>query len=354
MKRHILAALAAGLIAPAAAAAELGGSVYGDFRLSLGWFDADSTGDDTDVDNNHSHLGLRVQAVEGELTAFAQYERLADNDDGDGDAEPTRQFFAGLRHAHWGTLSYGRQATAYKLAGQKLDPFYNTSVAGISGTPGVINGASYGQSALTNDAAGNGFVNNQVAFTTPSFGGLTVNGAVFVDDGAGDGENHDYAAGAEWRAGGVTLGVQGLDLQSGSEAGSVANFDAIGLSGPNGELEALRGYGAWASERWGAGASYERLDLKNGQPDREYVFVSGWLGLTDRIRLAAAIGDTHDTPFEGRGYTLGASYEVIERLNVYAAARLVDRTASPTNTTLTEDTQTVALGVSYAFEIALD
>lgn len=354
MKKQWLAALAAGLVAPGAYALDTNASVYGDFRLSLGYFDSDPSGDDTDIDNNNSHLGLRVQGIDQELSVFAQYERLADNDDGDAGGEFTRQFFGGVKHERLGTLSYGRQATAYKLAGQKLDPFYNTSVAGVSGSVGVINGASYGLSALTNDTVGSGFINNQVAFTSAEQYGVTVNGAVFLDDGAGDAENHDFAAGAQWQSQGLTLGVQALDLQSGSETGSVQNFNHIALAGANGEMQAVRGYGAFGAERWGAGASYERLDLKNGQPNREYIFVAGWFGLTDRLRLAAAAGDTHDTPFEGTGYTIGASYEALPQMNVYAAARHVDRSASPTNTALTSDTQAFAVGVSYAFEIALD
>ena len=344
----VAASALAVLFAAPAQALETDANLYGDFRLSLGYFDSDATQRDTDIDNNNSHGGLRVLVREGDLAAFVQYERLLDN--GTSDGELTRQFFGGVV-TEYGTLGYGRQATAYKLAGQKLDPFYNTSVAGISGAVGTLNGASYGQSALTNDSVGSGFINNQIAYVSPSLHGLTLNAAVFVDDGEGDAEEHDYAAGAEYAIEGITLGVQALGITSGSVDGSVANFSNIGLTGPAVELNAVRYYGAYATENWGVGASYETLDLKAGLPDREYGFVSAWYGLTDKLRIAAAYGHTEDTPFEGDGYTLGASYTFLPNLNVYLAGRFVERdnaAAQPSDTT------TAALGVSYTFDLDLN
>ncbi|HEY0974655.1 MAG TPA: porin [Solimonas sp.] len=345
--------LAAALIASSAAlpayALEADASLYGDFRLSLGYFDSEVVGDDTDIDNNNSHGGLRVLVREGALAAFVQYERLLDNDDGSSDGEYTRQFFGGVV-TPYGTVGYGRQATAYKLAGQKLDPFYNTSVAGISGALGSINGASYGQSALSNDSVGSGFINNQIAYVSPRWYGVVLNAAVFVDDGAGDGEEHDYALGAEYGLEGLTLGVQALGIKSGSGTGSVANFSNIGLTGPASELNAVRYYGAYATEQWGVGVSYEALDLKAGLADRGYGFVSGWYGITDRLRVAAAYGNTEDTPFAGDGYTLGASYTVLKNLTTYLAARRVER---DDNVALPGHTTAVALGVSYTFDLDL-
>ncbi len=331
-------------------ALEADANLYGDFRLSLGYFDSDASGDDTDIDNNNSHGGLRLLVREGDIAAFVQYERLLDNDDGTANGEVTRQFFGGIVSSY-GTLGYGRQATAYKLAGQKLDPFYNTSVAGISGAVGTINGTSYGQSALTNDSVGSGFINNQIAYVSPTLYGVTVNAAVFVDDAAGDAEEHDYALGAEYSADGITLGIQSLGIKSGSVAGSVANFSSIGLTGAANEVNAVRYYGAYAREDWGVGASYERLDLKAGLPDRGYGFISGWYGLTDKLRIAAAYGNTEDTPFEGNAYTLGASYTLLPNLNVYLAGRMVERdndSAQPS------DTSAVALGASYTFDLDLN
>lgn len=352
MQKTALAAALAAVFALPAHAVEVEGGLYGDFRLSYGYFDSDAADveADGDIDNNNSYVGLRALTVGEGLSAFAQYERLADNDNGTAGGELTRQFFGGVTGAY-GTLSYGRQATAYKLSGQKLDPFYNTSVSGISGATGVINGAGYGLSALTNDTVGSGFINNQVAYVSAPMHGVRVNAAVFVDEGAGDAEDGDYALGAEWAAEGLTVGVQALDLNSGRAAGSVQNFSNIGLVGAAGELEAVRGYAAYAASNWGVGGSFEALNLRAGQEDRDYAFVSGWYGLSPRLRLAASVGHTENTPFEGLGYTVGASYMLLENLNVYAAARSVERddeAAQPS------DTQSYALGVSYRFDIALN
>lgn len=352
MKKTVVAAagvMLAGVVTPALAL-ETSASIYGDFRLSLGYFDTDGAGSGTDVDNNNSHGGLRVMVREGDLAAFIQYERLLDNDDGSPDGESARQFFGGVT-GRYGTLSYGRQATQYKLSGQKLDPFYNTSVSGIAGSTDTINGAGYGLSALTNDSVGSGFINNQIAYVSPDLNGFRVNTAVFVDDGNGSGEKHDYAAGVEYAVEGLTIGLQALDVNSGVNAGSVQNFSNIGLAPASGRVEALRYYAAYAADGWGLGASYETLDLHAGLEDRAYAFLSGWYGLTDRLRLAAALGHTEDTPFAGMSYTLGASYTVLENFNVYLAGRHVDRKSG--NTQLNSDTQTYALGVSYTFDIAL-
>jgi predicted porin len=354
MKKTVIAATAVlftGLTAaPAAVALESSASLYGDFRLSLGHFETDGVGSGSDVDNNHSHGGLRVLVQEDGLAAFIQYERLLDNDDGSAGGESARQFFGGVS-GRYGTLSYGRQATQYKLSGQKLDPFYNTSVSGVSGAVDSINGAGYGLSALTDDSVGNGFINNQIAYLSPELQGFRVNAALFVDDGNGAGEKHDYAAGVEYALQGLTLGVQMLDLNSGVNNGSEPNFFNIGLPAVNGQVEALRYYGAYAAAGWGLGASYETLDLHGGLADQTYLLLSGWYGLSDRLRLAAALGHSEDTPFAGVSYTLGASYTVLENFNVYLAARQVDHKSS--NPIFDRDTQSYALGVSYSFDIAL-
>lgn len=349
--KNWVAGLAATLIAPAASALDSSGQIYGALRLSLGFYDA-QTGGDTDVDNNNSHLGIRAQTVEGPFTAFAEYERLADNDDGTPEGELTRKFYGGVTHVDWGTLVFGRAPTAYKLAGQKLDPFYNTGVSGPNGSnASIANGAGYGLSSLTGDQPGNGFINNQLAYTSPAIANLTVNAAVFLDDAGGDGEELDFGGGIEWQADGITLGVQALDISTGSNPGSEQNFFFIGLSGASSALQAVRAYGAYAAQGWGVGASHEMLDLKGGLPNRAYTFVSGWYGLSDRLRLAASAGQTEDTPFEGISFTLGGSYEVLEYLNAYAAARLTDRDATEINTAQADDVQAYVVGVSYTFEI---
>ncbi|HUP91526.1 MAG TPA: porin [Solimonas sp.] len=351
--KKLIAALAAASVAPAALAMDTSGSAYGAFRLSLGYFDSGS-GEDVRVDNNNSYIGLRAQTVEGDITAFASYERFADNDNTYLDGEFVRQFYGGLRHRDYGTLIFGRAPTAYKLSGQKLDPFYATAVSGLNGGTtalSIAGGAGYGMSALTGDVSGSGFVSNQLAYTSPSYGGVTVNGAVFFDDGGGASEEVDYGAGVEYSAGGLTAGVQLLDISTGSSPGSQPNFFTDGLTGASGKLTALRGYGGYADVNWGAGASYELLDLGNDLPDRTYMFASAWYGLSQYLRVAAVVGRTEDTPYEGMSYTVGASYEIVENLNTYVAARYVDRQLSEASSAQTDDTQTYALGVAYNFEI---
>lgn len=355
----VAASMAAAAFASAASAVETTGAVYGDLRLSLGRFDSSGPGA-TDahmnVDNNNSHIGLRASLKDNGITAFMQYERLADNDSGTPTGEFTRQFFGGV-NTEYGGLIVGRAPTAYKRAGQKLDPFYNTSVAGTAGSALVANGASYGLSALNNDSPGSGFINNTIAYSSPSFFGVTGNVAVFVDDGS-SGQHHDYAAGAEYSADGITGGVQYLSIKSGTTTGSVQNFNNIGLGtgaglpAATGEVQALRGYGAYAAPKWGVGASYENLALKNDLPTAKYAFVSGWCSVTDRLGFAVTVGNTKDTAFEGTGYTVGAFYDVIKDLTAYSAFRYVNRKDTNAGSNAS-DTQTIAVGLSYKFDLSI-
>lgn len=66
-------------------------------------------------------------------------------------------------------MTVGRHSTAYKMAGLRLDPFYDTSTLSAGGgapSTGLFAGASFGLSNLTN-----GFANRTVAYTSPSIGG---------------------------------------------------------------------------------------------------------------------------------------------------------------------------------------
>lgn len=365
MFKNTLLAAVVSLSCGTASAAETTGEIFGDFRLSLGHFDSSSpeaggngtaTAPDTDIDNNNSVFGLRAATTHGGLTAFVTYERYAENDGTTTSAvnDNVSQFFYGVRGG-FGEVSYGTRATAYRTAGQKLDPFFNTSVAGVQGglftTAGVtskrINGASYGQSALTNDALGAGTAANQIAYIAPAIFGITANAAVFVDEGSGPNEKHDYAGGLEMNcACGLTVGAQFLDINSNA---SVPNFGNAGIGGA--KAEALRAYASYNTSWWGTGVSLEKLNLRGGALDRDYAFASGWFGLSRNTRIAATVGHTNETPFEGVSATVGVFHDLMPNLTGYIAARSTDRDASSTNTANGNETAAIAAGVSYRFAL---
>jgi predicted porin len=81
------------------------------------------------------------------------------------------------------------------MAGLKLDPFYDTSAgAGFSG-------ASFGLSPYTN-----GFFDNVIGYTTPSFGGFGAN-AMTVPDDTSDDQNHHYNVGAAFDKAGCHVSI---------------------------------------------------------------------------------------------------------------------------------------------------
>jgi hypothetical protein len=359
-------AVAAAAFAGGAQAADVTGEVFGDFRWSINHFDAKGApADDASATNNNSHYGIRATTTERGITGFVVYERQLDNDSG-AVAELARQGYVGISSA-FGTALYGRAATAYKLAGERLDPFFNTGIATISGASNVgagaaILGPSYGLSALTSETAGNGFINNQIAYTTPSFGGLSFNAAVFLDEGTGPAEDHDYGAGLEYKAAGLTAGVQHLDINSGVAAGSTQNFGAIGIpaapvpnpAGAQAELTATRLYGSYdANGAWGGSASWEKLDLKGGLADRDYYYAAVWATVIPGTRVALAYGDTNETPFEGSSISVGIFHNVLSNLTAYAVGRSTD-VDSDRNVGLTPpvDTTAISLGLNYQFSLS--
>lgn len=347
-------AVAAAAFAGSAAAADVTGEVFGDFRWSINHFDAKGApADDASATNNNSHYGIRAATTERGVTGFVVYERQLDNDSGGAGDEAARQGYVGISSA-FGTALYGRAATAYKLAGEQLDPFFNTGISTISGASNVgagaaILGPSYGLSALTSETAGNGFINNQIAYTTPSLGGLSFNAAVFLDEGAGPAEDHDYGAGIEYRAAGLTAGVQHLDINSGVAVGSTQNFDAIGIAaGATAALTATRLYGSYdANGAWGASASWEKLDI-SAAADRDYYYAAVWATVIPGTRVALAYGDTNETPFEGNSFSVGIFHDVLSNLTAYA----VGRSTNVDSDRLPPDTTAIALGLNYQFSLS--
>ena len=337
MKRIILAT---GLVFAAASPAHaLSPDVRlsGTFGLGLSWFHDDSTlsqVDDWDVENNASNFRIEAAANELGLRAFMVYERGASNDQQG--VEDVRQFFGGVS-GHYGTALFGRKATDYRMAGERLDPFYNTSIAGFNGQF-ASEGASYGLSNLTN-----GFTSNTLAYRSPAFAGFSGNGAVFVNDNnnQGSGDKADYALGAGYANSnwlGLDANLQVLDLNGNVVAGA-----------PAGQSNAARLSATLGEKLWAAGVSLEYVDVAVEADPRQYAYVSGSYQVMQDLRLAASYGHVSNSPsFDGDGESLGVFYDVMHNLSVYAAARHV--TLKNGNK---DDQTTVATGVKFVFDVDL-
>jgi hypothetical protein len=345
VKRLVLAGGLACFALPAAAL-DPEVNLSGTFGLGLSYFQDESAfGEvtDADVENNASSFRITAAAQEVGLRAFIAYERGASNDQVG--IEDVREFFGGV--SGWlGKLLYGRKATDYRLAGERLDPFYNTSVAFspalAAGGGFATEGAGYGLSALTS-----GFTSNTIAYRTPVLAGFSANVAGYVSDNnsqQGNGDETDFGLGVGYTNTGwlnLDVGVQALDLNGAVVAGS-----------PGAGSTAYRVHGSIGANLWAAGASYERIDVPAEADPRHYVFVAGSYQLFEPLRLAASYGQVSNTPFttgfDGSGVTLGAFYDLMRHLTVYAAARrtALDNAAGNTATVL-------ATGVKFVFDVDL-
>lgn len=336
------------------------GSVYGDLRYALDFSDSNAqdnglgaTAQDTDLRDNNSYAGIKASVGEGELKAFAVYNVNLANDVS---AETTREGYFGVITG-FGTITAGDQFTAYMMSAHNQDPFRNTSLASTNGAVPDLASAlgSYGQSVLTAELLGGGLQANQVTYTSPSFAGVTVNAAWFIDEQA-DGttgaqqESHDYGLGAAFNMGPINAGVQYLQINDEVGTGTLAALNGTG------DGSATRVHASFAQPRFGVGVSLERLDEQGlGVLDQEYAFLSAWFGVTGNTRLAALAGMTNETGFEGTGVSLGVFHTVFENFTVWAGGSQHDRKVDTVNSGFAQvnsnDTYVVALGASYKFDL---
>ena len=332
-------ALALGLSVAAAPVYALNPDVRlsGTFGMGLSYFHDDSNianVSDLDLENNASNFRIEAAASEVGIRAFMAYERGASNDQLG--VEDVRQFFGGVSN-RFGTLLYGRKATDYRMAGERLDPFYNTSVAGFNGQF-ASEGASYGLSNLTN-----GFTSNTIAYRSPAFAGFNVNVAGYINDNnnQGSGDKQDGAIGVGYANSGwlgLDASLQYLDINGNVVTGS-----------PAGQSNAGRLSVSLGKNLWAAGASFEYIDVAAEAQARQYLFLSGTYQVIQDLRLAASYGHVANSPsFDGDGATIGAFYDVMRNLSVYGAVRHVALTNG------NEDkTTTGAVGVKFVFDVDL-
>lgn len=351
-----LLAVAAAAFGTQALAVETAARLYGDFRYSAGHSKVQGGASDDDFNSNNSHLGLVVNATEGDYALTAVYELAIDGQNTRNGSDDTRQAYLSLA-SPFGTLAYGQIATAYKQAGQQLDPFYNTGVGTITGTPfgnagAPVLGPSFGLSALTSDTVGQGLIKNQIAYVSPTIANLTGNAAIILaEDDRDNGGSPDYGVGVEYAANGIIGGIQYLRIDATTNLSPNANFNA-GL--PN-ATKATRVYGGYATETWTLGASWEPLRI-TGAPNRDYYYLSGTLDVTERATVAAAVGYVENVPFEGQSLSLGLFYDIFTGLEVYAAARYSDRDVNAilNNGFAVTDGSSVrefVLGINYQFSL---
>jgi len=311
--------------------------VYGDLRLAVDYVDSDATFDGAiSMNSNAPRFGARGSGgVVGGLTAFYKIEWGLDTlddingDNAGNDASLTNRFaFAGLRGA-FGSVLYGKTSTPYKMAGLRLDPFYDTSAIGVRGGGYLAaGGASYGLSNLTNS-----WSNNTLAYATPNLNGFSANLAAYLEDG--NSNDHDYVIGGQYASDMFTVGA--FYLEHG--AGTIANAEALF----GGEGDAIRVFGRMSFGGFTMGVSFEQLSPQAGL-DQDYLFVSGVYKLPNGTKILATYGDTKDTGVDGFAYTVGVSHMIVKNAALTLlwssfSSDLADR----------EDQDVLSLGFSYKF-----
>ena len=350
--RFAMALLALGLSGTAMAETPeltLGGYLAGSLRDLKSDFEPMEDG--FEGTNNASYLNLKASYKTELFNSFAFYERGLRNDKAG--IEPDRQLYLGVDGA-FGRLTIGKKASAYREAGERLDPFYDTSVAGFNGRA-MSEGASYGLSNLTN-----AFSRNGIAYRTPEIlGGLQLNAGAFIGTENAPNQKVDAAAGFAYTVKDVagegttlSLGSQYLKIKNGSPfvLGNSRINDRVPVGGTPGESDNVRVHGAFTTSKFSLGASFEHIDVKTEPKARGYAFVAATLALDEATRVAASYGrlefKTGSPALSGDGFGVGLFRKLGDSVNGYIAGRRVSLDGPG-------KTNSVAVGLSFNFSTKL-
>ena len=248
-----------------------------------------------------------------------------------------------------GKLLIGDAPSAFRVAGERLDPFFDTALSGFNGRV-LGEGAGYGLSNLTNSVT-----RNSAAYTTPAlFGGLQLNAAGYLGTKDAPNDEIDRAVGVAYTFDG--LGGEGRVLHVGAQALQIENPTAFALGdsrlnrrspvgGSPGESDNLRLHAAYTTPRFSLGISGEHIDVKSEPKARGYLFTSATYAVNPNLKLAASYGHLDfkagSPPLSGNSFALGAFARVSEMTTAYIGAR---RTLLDNNT----DSTVLAIGLSMS------
>jgi len=291
-------------------------SIYGDLRYSLN--NVNVTSSNLRTENNASRLGVKGSFDVSPAVSFIYHAETGLNIDSNANVLSERFYYGGIKGS-LGKLVYGRISTPYKMAGLKVDPFYDTSVgAGFAG-------ATFGLSGLTN-----GWSDNALSFSSAAYGDFSFNAGLYVDDS--DYSNHDTNVGFTFANKNVTAGLQYLDID---ETGLVAN------SSP--DSSAVRGHIKYTVGAWSIAASLENIDVDSGS-DQEYIYISTTYQLSEKLKLAASLGSVSKVSDskDGDAINLGAFYQIFKKTNISFLFSQVDFDKR-------DNRNTVAIALSHKF-----
>ena len=352
MRRLAPAALMLSAVAVPAQALETELNLNTYLAGSLRYLESDfETGEDQfEGTNNASRLSLQGSVKNDYARLFGVYDRGLRNDKAG--IEPERQIYLGVDTAY-GQLLAGKKASEYRLSGERLDPFYDTSVAGFNGRA-QSEGASYGLSNLTN-----GYSRNMIGYSTPRlYDQLQLNAAVFLNDKDAPNDEMDYSAGGSLTVPGLvegtqaTVGAQYLKIENVAAfaAGNPGRNELLAVGGSPGVSTSYRAYAAYSAPKYSLGLSYENVDVASEPNARHYYYLAGTYALTETLRLAASYGyldfKSGSPALSGDGYSLGLFRKMNANTNAYVAARQVSLDTGG-------DSSSIAVGLSINFDVKL-
>ena len=306
MKKAILLCLLGSVYAAPALAGPETPIIYGNFRASANTGDLNSVGNDLDIVNNASRLGVKGNVGLGDngLKGIYHLEMGVNFDGGGTDALSKRFYFAGVQ-GNFGKIIVGRLSTPYKMAGVKQDPFYDTSAGPANG------GSNYGYSSLNNS-----FTDNSIAYYSPKIaGGFVAHALVSIDGKASD--EHDIGFGVEYAKDGYKIGVAHENL---------GNTPVIAASG--GAENATRVYGSANFGDFGLNASFEQLNF-NARGNGTFAHINGTYKLNDKFKLSASYGMVDGAGRgsrnkAGNGVNAGVFYSILEKSQISIMYTTID------------------------------
>ncbi len=329
MNKSLIALAVAGAFASSAAMADV--SIYGQANVSYDLIQNDGNRDSSGVGSNASRIGFKgSEDLGGGLSAIWQIENqiaigagLGGVDNPGSDSRLAfRDTFAGLKFDQAGTVRLGRFATPYQVSTRNMDMFQYT-IADNRSLMGI------GHDVRTN---------NSVGFNTLNYGGFSLAGSYFGDQGGTAPGKNSFLSPSNslnhTNEGASIAAMFGNDLSP--FYGALAYQTVSNGPGPidflpNTPRVTAAGFStkAWkaalgyATTLFALNGVYEKIDNKNTSGDSNAWYLSGKYNLTsaDALKLAYAKVDNNagNTPSSGaKQYTVGYDHKMSARSTLYA------------------------------------
>ena len=322
MDKKILSTAIAGVLAGSMAfAANADVTLYGNVNISIDSWDIDGVGDDVNMENNTSAVGVKGSEDLGNgLKAIFQVEFGFDPDEGSGTT--ARDQWVGLEGG-FGKVRFGTLSTSYKSHGAMIDPIYRTSLqnrdSGLQ-SDGLHNGRGETR----------GRMNNHVRYDSPDFNGLGFTADYSFDQTAD--ENDSYGIGAHYKNGGILVFADYITSDAGTDTD-----DAWKLGGS-----------FKFSDMFGVYGQYEEGGLL--QPGTATEDASQWMiaGSATMGNALIYLGYGQAEELVGAAYehdaiTLAVDYSLSKRTDVYGGWANIDEDSTGTEADL------ISVGLRHRF-----